>query len=362
MRRFVILGVSVVLIAAAAIVPFALPRSGVVVYVLIGLSAMVAVGISLLMGYAGQVSIGQAAFYAIGAYTSGVVATSGLPPLLGLLLAPLVAFLLGWLIGLPLLKLRGHYLAFGTLALLLIINSVISQLDFLGGATGLQGIPPLSIGSLVIREPEHFALIVLFLLLVLMLVSRNLIRSRPGRGLRALATSEVAATSSGVKVEAYRRNIFALSAAYAGLAGGLYALFIGFISPASFTVNMSIQFVIFAVVGGLSTVFGPVIGTVLVMLLLQVLNTVGTLPGMPAELPTILNYAVYAILLLVTMLLLPEGIYPWLRKLLARVIPNARATAPAGGAVAAADVDDAASVSGSTDRSTQSSTTSQSNT
>jgi branched-chain amino acid transport system permease protein len=130
----------------------------------------------------------------------------------------------------------------------------------------------------------------------------------------------VAATSSGVNVEAYRRNVFALSAAYAGLAGGLYALFIGFISPASFTVNLSIQFVIFAVVGGLSTVLGPVIGTVLVMLLLQVLNVVGTMPGMPAELPTILNYAVYAVLLLATMLLLPGGVYAAIRDLLHRLL------------------------------------------
>lgn len=320
MRRYLPIGFTAIAVVLAGLTPFLLPRSGVVVYVLMGLSAMVAVGVSMLMGYAGQVSIGQAAFYAIGAYTAGSIATSGLPPLLGVLLAPVFAGVLGWLIGLPLLRLRGHYLAFGTLALLLIVNSVFSQLDFLGGATGLQGIPPLSIGNIVIREPEHYALVVLFLLLLVMLVSRNMIQSRSGRALRALATSEVAATSAGVNVDAYRRNVFAVSAAYAGLAGGLYALFIGFISPASFTVNLSIQFVIFAVVGGLSNVLGPVIGTVLVMLLLQALNVVGTLPGMPAELPTILNYAVYAVLLLATMLWLPGGIYPALRDLVRRLV------------------------------------------
>lgn len=328
MRRSILIAIAILAVALAAIVPFLLPRSGVVVYVLMGLSAMVAVGISMLMGYAGQVSIGQAAFYAIGAYASGSVATAGLPPLLGLVLAPIIAYALGWLIGLPLLKLRGHYLAFGTLALLLIINSVFSQLEFLGGATGLQGIPPLSVGSVVIREPEHYALVALGLLLVVMLISRNVILSRPGRALRALATSEVASTSAGVNVEAYRRNVFALSAAYAGLAGGLYALFIGFISPASFTVNLSIQFVIFAVVGGLSTVLGPVIGTVLVMLLLQALNAVGTMPGMPPELPTILNYAVYAALLLLTMLLLPGGVYPAIRTLIMRIGRRARGASP----------------------------------
>lgn len=319
--------VSSIVVAAAAALPFVLNRSGVTVYVLIGLSAIVAVGISMLMGYAGQVSIGQAAFYAVGAYTTGIIADSGFPPLLGLLLAPVVAYGFGWLIGLPLLRLRGHYLAFGTLALLLIVNTVISQIDLLGGATGLQGIPPFSIGDLVVREPKHFALIVLAALVAVMVVSNNIIRSRPGRGLRALATSEVAATSSGVDVAAYRRTVFALSASYAGLAGGLYALFIGFISPASFTVNLSIQFVVFAVVGGLSTVIGPVVGAVLVTLLLQLLNSLGTLPGAPSELPTILNYAAYAILLIGTMLLLPQGIYPPLRRLLGR-LPGIRSPGP----------------------------------
>lgn len=332
MRASLRTGIAIAAFAVAAVVPFILSRAGVTIYVLIGLAAMVAVGISLLMGYAGQVSIGQAAFYGIGAYTAGLVASSGLPPLLGIALAPVVAYILGLLLGWPLLRLRGHYLAFATLALLLIVNAVISQIPLLGGATGLQGIPALSFGDVVVRDPRQYALVVLVALALVMFVSRQIIDSRVGRGLRALATSEVAAMSAGIDVAAYKRNVFALSAGYAGLAGGLYALFIGFISPASFTVNLSIQFLVFAVVGGLSTVIGPVVGTVVVTLLLQALNAVGTLPGMPPEAPTILNYAAYAVLLIATMLALPQGIYPAVRTAVLRVVrrtPRTPTTTPA---------------------------------
>lgn len=311
------LGISLVILiaAATAAMPLVLNRSATVVYVLIGLYAIVAVGISLLMGYAGQVSMGQVAFYGIGAYTTAFISLSGWPPLLGLLLAPVVAYACAWLIGVPLLRLRGHYLAFGTLALLLILNAVISQVDFLGKATGLQNIPQLRVGEIVFNKPIHYAWVTWVAVVIVMIVSLNIIRSRPGRALRALATSEVAAMSSGVPVMAYRRNVFALSGAFAGLAGGIYAVFIGFISPASFTVQLSLQFVVIAVVGGLGTVWGPVIGAALVTLILQVLNAVGTLPGMPAELPAISNYAAYAVLLVGTVLLMPQGIYPALQGL-----------------------------------------------
>lgn len=330
MRKLVGLVAAVLVAAATAALPLMLNRSGTTVYILVGLYAIVAIGISLLMGYAGQVSIGQVAFYGIGAYTTAFLAISGWPPLVGLLLAPVVSYACAWLIGVPLLRLRGHYLAFGTLALLLILNAVISQVAFLGKATGLQGIPPLQIGEFVFNRPIYYAWVTWFSVIVVAVLSRNIIQSRPGRALRALATSEVAATSSGVPVMAYRRNIFALSGAFAGLAGGIYALFIGFISPASFTVQLSLQFVVIAVVGGLGTVWGPVIGAALVTLVLQILNAAGTLPGMPAELPAIMNYAAYALLLIGTILLLPRGIYPSIRDLFGRTLgtrpPNSAAT------------------------------------
>ncbi|GAA1637560.1 branched-chain amino acid ABC transporter permease [Actinoplanes couchii] len=266
-------------------------------------------GVSLLMGYAGQVSLGQAAFYAIGAYAAGLLAVHGAPPVLGLLLAPVVAAVAAVLLGAPLLRLRGHHLAFATLAVQLILLSVLASADWAGGAIGLQGIPRL------VGDDLGYAYAAIVVLTLAVLVSRNVIASRPGRALRAAATSEIAAAASGVPVGRHRLAVFALSAAMAGLAGGVYAFYLGYLSPGSFPVLLSIEFVVMAVVGGLGTVAGPVVGAGVIIVLVQLLNTLGTQPGMPGYAPSVLSYAVYAIVLITCVLYLPRGLVPALRRL-----------------------------------------------
>lgn len=314
MTRWPLLGSAVLALA----VPPLLPERHLATFVLLGLTAAVTVGVSLLMGYAGQVSLGQAAFYAIGAYGAGLLAVHGLPPLLGLLAAPLIAAAAAVLLGAPLLRLRGHHLAFATLAVQLILLSLLSQGTWAGGAIGLQGIPRLSVGGLEVREDLAYAYLALGVLALVLLISRNVVRSRPGRGLRASATSEVAAAAGGVPVGAYRLAVFALSAAFAGLAGGVYAFYLGYLSPGSFPVLLSIEFVVMAVVGGLGTLTGPVVGAAVIVLLVQLLNTLGTQPGMPSYAPSVLSYAVYALLLVVAVRYLPRGIVPAVSRLTAR--------------------------------------------
>jgi branched-chain amino acid transport system permease protein len=303
---------------AAAAVTLALPafldREQLGIYVLAGLAAMVTVGLSLLMGHAGQISLGQASFYAIGAYTAGLLAVHGTPPLLGLLAAPVVAAAFATVVGVGVLRLRGHYLAFATLATQLILLSVLAQSDWAGGAIGLQGVPRLSVGGLELDEDLHYAYLTWAGLAVVLLVARNLVASRPGRGLRALATSEVAAAAGGVPVGRYRLAVFALSAAFAGLAGGIYAFYLGYLGPGSFPVLLSIEYVVMAVVGGLGTLAGGVVGATLVVLLVQVLTELGTRPGMPSYAPGVLSYAVYGLLLVVVVLWLPRGLVPALRR------------------------------------------------
>ena len=305
------------LIAAVAALTLALPlvldREQLGIYVLAGLAAMVTVGLSLLMGQAGQISLGQASFYAAGAYTAGLLAVHGAPPLLGLLAAPVVAGGLAAVVGIGVLRLRGHYLAFATLAMQLILLSVLAQSDWAGGAIGLQGVPRFSIGGFELDEDIQYAYLTLAALALVLLVAHNLVRSRPGRGLRALATSEVAAAASGVPVGRYRLGVFALSAAFAGLAGGIYAFFLGYLGPGSFPVLLSIEYVVMAVVGGLGTLSGGVVGAVAIVLLVQVLNDLGTQPGMPSYAPSVLSYAVYGLLLVLVVLFLPRGIVPALR-------------------------------------------------
>jgi branched-chain amino acid transport system permease protein len=318
------LGVTVgaVVAVAALVAPLVLSRANLTIYVLLGTAAMVTVGVSLLMGYAGQVSLGQGAFYAIGGYTAGLMAVHDLPPVLGLACAPLVAALIATLVGIPIMRLRGHYLAFATLAFQLILLSVVGQLELLGGDIGLQGIPRLGIGSAQLSQPSSYAWLTWACVAVVLLVARNVITSRAGRGLRALATSEVAAESCGVPVARYKLAVFALAAAFAGLAGGIYAFFLGYIAPGSFPVLLSVEFVVMAVVGGLGTIWGPVVGAAVITILVQVLNTLGTQPGMPPYASTVFSYAVYAVLLVVVLLFLPRGLLPtaaeWVRRTLPR--------------------------------------------
>lgn len=303
----------VFLLAAAAgtlALPAFLDGKQLGIYILAGLAAMVTVGLSLLMGQAGQISLGQASFYATGAYTAGLLAVHGAPPLLGLLAAPVVAGGLAAIVGVGVLRLRGHYLAFATLAMQLILLSVLAQSDWAGGAIGLQGIPRLSVGGFELEEDLQYAYLTWAGLAVVLVVAHNLVRSRPGRGLRALATSEVAAAASGVPVGRYRLAVFALSAAFAGLAGGIYAFYLGYLGPGSFPVLLSVEYVVMAVVGGLGTLSGGVVGAAAIVLLVQVLNELGTQPGMPSYAPSVLSYAVYGLLLVLVVLFLPRGIVP----------------------------------------------------
>jgi branched-chain amino acid transport system permease protein len=287
------------------------------------LAAIVVTGLSLLMGYAGQVSLGQGAFLAVGALTVALLTTkASVPPVIALACAPVVSAAFAAVVGVPLLRLRGHYLAFGTLAMLLIVTGAMNTFDLFGGPFGISGIPPLGIGSAVVTEQRTYAYIALGCLAVVLLITRNVIDSRFGRGIRALAGSETAAESAGVAVLRSKVTVFALSAAFAGLAGAISVFFTPFVSPESFPAMASFGYVVMAVIGGLGTLWGGVLGAVLVSVLLQELNTISALPAMPPTAAPVLQYGTYAVVLVVALLFLPGGLFPAGRGLLAR----ARAT------------------------------------
>ena len=309
-------GPGIALLAAGSfLLPLWLSPANLTVYVLLGLYAMTAIGLSLLMGYAGQVSLGQAAFLAIGAYTAAILAGHGVPAIVALLAAPVLAAAVAAVVGVPILRLRGHYLAFATLAFQLIVLSVIANVSFLGGGLGLTGVPPLGLGGAVMSSPRDYAWLVWAVTAVVMVLTLNLIRSRPGRALRALATSEPAALSAGIPVAGYKIAVFALSAAYAGLAGGIYAYFISYVAPGSFPVDLSVELVVMVVVLGLGSIWGALLGAAGITVLVQVLTQVGTQPGMPSYMPTLLSYAVYGVALVLIMAFLPRGILPALDRL-----------------------------------------------
>ena len=309
--------------AVTLVIPPFLDRAGLSIYVLVALATLVTTGLTLLMGFAGQVSLGQGAFYAIGAYTAALLTVNaGLPPLVGLLAAPLVAAGIAVLIGAPLLRLRGHYLAFATLAFQLIVLVWLAESKGLTrGDIGLGGIPsllPTLSDSVDLDTPLGYAYLAWAGAAMGLLLARNLIASRPGRALRALAGSELAAAASGVPVGRYKLQVFALAAAYAGFAGGVYAFFITFISPASFSILISIQFVVMAVVGGMGSIWGAPIGAIGISLLVEFLRGAATGPGSSPHAPAVLSYGAYAVVLIAVVLFLPGGVFPALRGVAAR--------------------------------------------
>jgi branched-chain amino acid transport system permease protein len=302
-------------------------------YTLMGLYAIVAIGLSLLMGFAGQISLGQGAFYALGAYTAGILTVgvdpderlvnpeAGIDPALAVLAAPVLTGIVAAVIGVPLLRLRGHYLAFATLALHLILLAVIfAQSRFTGGQDpGLAVIEPLDVFGWEITgvtggTARHTA-IVWALVVVTLLVALNLVRSRPGRALQAIATSERAAAAAGVEVSAYKLRLFVLSAGLAGLAGGLYVFMLQFLSPDAFGVFLSIQFVVMVAVGGLGSIYGAVFGAVAITWLEHELRELGTRPSLlgvelPDQAPQVFSVGVFAVILIVVILFFPRGLLP----------------------------------------------------
>ncbi|MBT9605960.1 branched-chain amino acid ABC transporter permease [Microbacterium sp.] len=305
MTRIVI----VVAAVAAALAPLLVSDQTFLVQT--ALAAIVVTGLSLFMGYAGQASLGQGAFVAVGGLTVAVgTVTLGVPPVVALLVAPLLAAGAAALVGWPLLRLRGHYLAFGSLAVLLIIQTVMATLPLFGAGVGIFGIPPLSLGGLVVTDQRVYSYLALAGLAAAILVCHNLVRSRFGRGIRALAGSESAAASSGVPVLRSKLTVFAVAGGFAGFAGALGAFFTPYVSQDTYPPFVSFGYVVMAVVGGLGSVWGGVVGTVALSLWLQVLSVLSAAPGMPAAAGPILQYAGYGVVLVLFLLFVPRGIVP----------------------------------------------------
>ncbi|MHB1340153.1 MAG: branched-chain amino acid ABC transporter permease [Coriobacteriia bacterium] len=235
----------------------------------VGLNVIVIAGLALLFGYAGQISLGHAAYVGLGAYTSGYLTTThDAPWLLAVLAGTLVAAAGGFLLALPSLRLKGHYLAMATLG----FNEIMSVLfvearGLTGGNDGLSGIPYPSIGALTFDTPAANYLLVWGVAVAVLLLAANVVRTRPGRAMRALHGSELGASACGVDTTRLKVQVFTLSAALAGLAGALYAHAVGFVSPSTFGLDFSVLLVAMVVVGGTGSLAGPLFACVLLTLL-----------------------------------------------------------------------------------------------
>ena len=237
--------------------------------ILVGIYYTVCIGLSLIFGLGGQLSLAQAAFYGIGAYTSALLSTKlHVPVFIGFAASILVSGTVGWLLAAPILRLRTVYLAMATLAFGDILITLIREnRDITGGSTGIINLPSPSIGSFEFNSPERYFYLVWAVALVASLIARNIIRSRIGLGLRALADTEIGAASCGIDVARYKTWMFALGAVFAGIAGALYVHYLSFISPDSFTVSFSILMVMILALGGKDTLLGALLGAIAVTVL-----------------------------------------------------------------------------------------------
>src|SRR5207253_316334 len=240
--------------------------------------AVVAIGLGILIGYTGQISLGHAGFFAIGAYASALLTLRlGLPFVVAVLVAGSVSAAIGFLLGLPALRLSGPYLAVATLGFgLAIPQLVVWQGSWTGGSSGLHGLPlaslPLGAFTIVFRTDQDYYYLAAAVLIVLTIFARNVVTSHTGRAFVAIRDSEIAARAMGVNLVRYKTTAFALSALYAGIAGALYAHLLHGISPEDFTVLLSVDFLTMIVLGGLGSVGGALSGALLLTFLQNALT------------------------------------------------------------------------------------------
>lgn len=266
----------------------------------IAINAILCVGLNLLVGYAGQISLGHAGFFGLGAYGTAILpGLTGLPPLPSAILTAACVGAFAALVARPILKLKGHYLAMATLGLGAIISIVLNrEIGLTGGPDGLT-VPALVLGGVKVRAIETWYWVAAAGLLLAVLLAENLIHSPAGRSLRAIHSSEIAAATSGIDVARGKARVFALSAVYASLAGSLFALAERFITPADASFLHSVEFLTMIVLGGLGSTYGALVGAGLLT----------ALPQLFAAMAEYKNIAIGLVLVL-TMVFLPKGIVP----------------------------------------------------
>jgi branched-chain amino acid transport system permease protein len=267
---------------------------------------ILAAGLNFLTGCSGQVSLGHAGFYGIGAYTSALLIIKlKIPFWFSMPLGGLAAALVGFCIGIPALRLAGFYLALVTLGFNEIIHLVSVHWDSLTQGTRGLMLPAVSLGAYEFSSDNRFYYIILPITIFLLWVARNLMRSKIGRALIALRESEIASQCLGMNTAKFKVIAFALSAFYAGLAGGIYGSWISYISPDNFGLLESFLYIMMVIIGGLGSLIGSVIGAILFTLLPELLRAFKDLQDV-----------IYGALLLVFIIFMPQGIYGLFVKLI----------------------------------------------
>jgi branched-chain amino acid transport system permease protein len=297
---------------AVFLLPLAVSGSYVIgVMCFVAIYGALALGKGVLLEQAGIFSLAHPTWFGLGAYVTGIAAVKGLPPLLSILLAAGFVALMAFVLGAPLLRLKGYYLACATFSLMLIIEIVIANLGSLtGGHDGLMGIPALSIGGLALEGDRSFYFLTWGLCLGTYWFLNNLMHSRMGRAIVSFNDSETASRCLGINVAAYKLRLFIITAIMASLAGSLFCFWIRYIMPALFGFPLLVQLITMIIIGGGKTLYGPLLGSLVVMWLQELIHTYlgKVLPIMNAEVDALF----FGIIIVVILIFMPGGLAGWL--------------------------------------------------
>ena len=295
LRTAMVLGLAAVAVA----IPFLFGPYRVGQFTLVLVYAVAALGLNLLVGYSGQISLGHGAFFALGAYTAALlIEKASVPHLLSVPAAGLLCLAAGFLFGVPALRLHGLYLALVTLGLAIALPQLIKRFDGLTeGTQGLTVEQPAAPGWLPLADDQFLYLLSLALAAVMFLLAWSMMRGQLGRAVRAVRDREIAASTLGVDLAATKTRVFAVSAGYAGIAGAMYVFAIGFVAPEAFTLTVSFAFLAAIVVGGLATISGALFGALFIEFV----------PVYASDVDVALTGVIYGGVLIAFMWLLPQG-------------------------------------------------------
>ncbi len=279
--------------------PLVLGRYTVFILNLFAVYALVSIGLNLVMGYTGQISAGQAGFLAIGAYSTAIAATKmgWMPVFVVLPLAGLFTGIIGFLLGIPILRLKGFYIAMATLAFGVVVSEILLQWSSLTHGDDGFRVPRAVLLGFVFDSDKKLFYLIQPITIGMTLMAINIVRTRVGRAFSAIRQSEIASQTMGIHLAKYKTSAFAVSAFYTGIAGGLFAYVITHISPDSFNLGVSIDFIAMIVIGGMGSLLGSIIGAIILTGLQQLL----------AGLPQV-QMLIFGVALILFMIFMPRGI------------------------------------------------------
>jgi branched-chain amino acid transport system permease protein len=289
----------IVALTILLLTPFFLGKYTIFLLSLLAIYALVSLGLNLLMGYTGQIAAGHAGFLAIGAYFTAIMSArlEWMPCILVLLLAGIFSGIIGFLLGIPILRLKGFYIAMATLAFGVVVSEVILQWSSLtNGDNGFQ-VPVATIADFAFDSDIKLFYLIIPVTIIMTILAKNFVNGYIGRAFIAIRESDIAAQTIGIDLAKYKTIAFAISAFYTGVAGGLFAYLITFLSPDAFTIELSVDFIAMIVIGGMGSILGSIIGAVI-------------LTGMQQILASLLDLQIliFGISLIVFMIFMPRGI------------------------------------------------------